>query len=110
MNKVILMGRITGDVEVQKSKKVSYANFSIAIRRTAEDTDFINCTVFGSTAEFMEKYVPKGTRIMLEGRLQNDKFEDKEGNTRYNMKVIVEQVEFADGKKEEETKPKYQKR
>lgn len=114
MNKVVLIGRLTADVETKEfgkgKDKGVLASFTLAIRRDEDNTDFINCTAFGKTAEFLEKYTAKGNRIAVEGRLQNDKYEDKEGNTRYNMKVIVELVEFADGKREEEPKSKYQKR
>lgn len=101
MNKVILIGRLTADVEVKEfgkgKDKGSYANFTLAIRRDEENTDFINCTAFGKTAEFLAEYIEKGTRIAVEGALQTSQYEDGDGNKHYQTKVMVNKCEFADG-------------
>lgn len=101
MNKVVLIGRLTSDVETKEfgkgKDKGVLASFTLAIRRDEDNTDFINCTAFGKTAEFLEKYTAKGNRIAVEGSIQNSRYEDKDGNTRYSTKVVVTKGEFADG-------------
>ena len=104
MNKVILMGRLTRDPEVRYSNGGStVARFSLAVdrkfkREDEEQTaDFINCVAFGKTAEFIEKYFFKGTKMVLEGRIQTGSYE-KEGQRIYTTDVVVEQVEFAESK------------
>ena len=100
MNKVILMGRLTRDAETfgQKSK---VARFCLAVDRNygEDETDFFNCVSFGKQAEFVEKYLKKGTKILLSGRLQNNTYEDKQGNKVTSMQVITEEIEFAESKK-----------
>ena len=94
MNKVELIGRLTSDVETKEfgkgNDKGTYANFSLAVRRDEENTDFIDCTAFGKTAEFIEEYLSKGNRIAIEGSLQKSSYEDKEGEIHYQTKVIVQ--------------------
>ena len=100
MNKVILMGRLTRDSEVfgQKSK---VARFCLAVDRNygEDETDFFNCVSFGKQAEFVEKYLKKGTKILLSGRLQNNTYEDKQGNKVTSTQIITEEIEFAESKK-----------
>ena len=100
MNKVILMGRLTRDAETfgQKSK---VARFCLAVDRNygEDETDFFNCVSFGKQAEFVEKYLKKGTKILLTGRLQNNAYEDKQGNKVTSMQIITEEIEFAESKK-----------
>ena len=107
MNKVILMGRLTRDPEVRYSQGASQtavARFSIAVdrrfgKRDGEpDADFFNCTAFGKTAEFVERYLHKGTKIALSGRIQNDNYTNKEGQMVYSVRIIVDDVEFAESK------------
>lgn len=103
MNHVCLIGRLTADLEVYESKnKTIYTNFTIAVDGYGDnDADFIYCSAFGKTAEFMEKYVNrKGTRIALEGRINSQNYEDKDGNRRNSTKVIVSSVYFADGRRD----------
>ena len=100
MNKVILMGRLTRDAEMygQKSK---VARFTLAVDRNygEDETDFFPCVSFGKQAEFVEKYLKKGTKILLSGRLQNNNYEDKQGNKVTATQVISEEIEFAESKK-----------
>ena len=107
MNKVILMGRLTRDPEVRYSQGASQtavARFSIAVdrrfgkREGEPDADFFNCTAFGKTAEFVERYLHKGTKIALSGRIQNDNYTNKEGQMVYSVRIIVDDVEFAESK------------
>ena len=107
MNKVILMGRLTRDPEVRYSqgeKQMAVARYSLAVDRRFKrdgepDADFFNCTSFGKQAEFVEKYLHKGSKILLEGRIQNDNYKNKDGNQVYSVRVIAENVEFAESKR-----------
>lgn len=106
MNKVILMGRLTRDPEVRYSQgenAMAIARYSLAVdrrsRRDEGDTaDFPNCVAFGRSAEFAEKYLRKGTKILVEGRLQTGSYTNKDGVKVYTTEVIVEQQEFAESK------------
>jgi single-strand DNA-binding protein len=104
MNKVILMGRLTRDPEVRYGNSGSaIARFSIAVdRRFKRDgqptADFFNCTAFGKTGEFVEKYLKKGTKVVLDGEVQNDNYTNKEGATVYGTQIIVNTIEFAESK------------
>ena len=106
MNKVILMGRLTRDPEVRYSQgdnASAVARFSLAVdRRFKKDgdqtADFINCVAFGKTAEFIEKYGHKGTKFVVEGRIQTGNYTNKDGQKIYTTDVVVEQVEFAESK------------
>lgn len=105
MNKVILMGRLTRDPEVrysQGSNSTAIAKFSIAVDRRFKrdgepDADFFNCTAFGKQGEFVEKYLTKGTKIVLTGRVQNDNYE-KDGVKHYSVQIMVDELEFAESK------------
>ena len=106
MNKVILMGRLTRDPEVRYSQGASQtavARFSIAVDRRFKregepDADFFNCTAFGKQAEFIERYLHKGTKVVLSGRVQNDNYTNKEGQMVYSVRVMVDEIEFAESK------------
>lgn len=105
MNKVILMGRLTRDPEVRYggSSNMAIAKFSIAVdrrfKRDGEPTaDFFNCTAFGKTGEFIEKYFHKGTKVVIDGELRNDNYTNKEGQKVYGMNIIANSVEFAESK------------
>ena len=106
MNKVILMGRLTRDPEVRYggATNSAVARFSLAVdRRFKRDgdeqtADFINCVAFGKTAEFLEKYARKGTKFVVEGRIQTGSYTNKEGQKVYTTDVVCENVEFAESK------------
>ena len=103
MNNVILMGRPTRDPEVRTAGETSIARFSLAVdrrfKRDGEPTaDFINCVAFGKTAEFFEKYIRRGTKIVVQGRIQTGSFTNKDGQKVYTTDVVVENVEFAESK------------
>lgn len=106
MNKVILMGRLTRDPEVRYSQGVSQtavARFSVAVdrrfkREGESEADFFNCTCFGKQAEFVERYLHKGTKIVLSGRIQNDNYTNKDGQMVYSVRVMVDEIEFAESK------------
>ena len=106
MNKVILMGRLTRDPEVRYSQganQTAIARFSVAVdrrfKRDGEPTaDFFNCTSFGRQAEFVERYLHKGTKVVLSGRVQNDNYTNKDGQMVYSVQIMVEDIEFAESK------------
>ena len=106
MNKVILMGRLTRDPEISSSTSgTTFARFSIAVDRKFSrdgepDADFFNCSAFGKTAEFIERNIHKGSKILVSGRLQNNNYTNKEGQKIYDVRVVVEDVEFGESKKE----------
>ena len=107
MNKIILMGRLTRDPEVRyggADNQTAIGRFSLAVdrrfRRAGDsvDADFFNCTAFGKQAEFVEKYLKQGTKILLVGRVQNDNYTNREGQKVYSVQVIAEEIEFAESK------------
>ena len=104
MNKVILMGRLTRDPEVRYTDGgVSIAKFSLAVdRRFKRDNgptaDFFNCTSFGKQAEFVEKYLRRGTKILLSGRIENNNYTNKDGEKVYSIQIVTEELEFAESK------------
>ena len=107
MNKVILCGRLVRDPDVKYStgeKATCVARFTLACdrkyKKDGEQTaDFIGCLAFGKTGEFVEKYLTKGTKIMLEGRWQTGSYTNKEGQKVYTNECLVESVEFSESKK-----------
>ena len=105
LNQVILVGRLTSDLEVKEVGESKVANFSLAVPReykNAEgeyETDFINCSVWGNIATNTAEYCKKGDLVGIKGRLQTENYEDKEGNKRYATKVNVEKVTFLSTKK-----------
>ena len=106
MNKVIQSGRLTGDPHVRftaGSNSTCVADFNIAVSRKYKkegnpDTDFFNCTAFGKTAEGVGKFLKKGTKVIITGSIQNDNYE-KDGVKHYQVKIIVDEWEFAESKK-----------
>jgi len=106
MNKVILMGRLTRDPEVRYSQGASQTavgRFSIAVDRRFKregepDADFFDCTAFGKLAEFVERYLHKGTKVVLSGRIQNNNYTNKDGQMVYGIRIIAEEIEFAESK------------
>lgn len=109
MNKVILMGRLTRDPEVrytQGEQPMAIARYSLAVdRRFARNNqegqqtaDFISCVAFGKNGEFAEKYLHKGTKIAVEGRIQTGSYTNKDGVKVYTTDVVVESQEFAESK------------
>ena len=108
MNKVILMGRLTRDPEVRYSQgeqPMAIARYSLAVdrrfNRNSQDgqtADFINCVAFGRNAEFAEKYLHQGTKIVAVGRIQTGSYTNRDGQKVYTTEVVVEEQEFAESK------------
>ena len=102
MNKVILKGRLTATPELKRTATDVYVtDFSIAVNRrfNKEQTDFINCQAWRQTAEFISKYFEKGQEILVVGELHIEKW-DKDGETRYATRVVIDEVEFCGSKAE----------
>ena len=107
MNKVILMGRLTRDPDIrwtQGQDQKCMARFTLAVDRRVEQgaeqtADFISCVSWGRTAEFIEKYIKKGVKIVVEGRIQTGSYTNNEGTKVYTTNVAVETCEFAESKK-----------
>ena len=116
MNKVILMGRLTRDAEVRYSQgdaSTAVARFSLAVdrrfKRDGDDqtADFINCVAFGRTGEFFERFGRKGTKFLVEGRIQTGSYTNRDGQKVYTTDVVVENVEFAESKSSSESNGGY---
>lgn len=117
MNRVILMGRLTRDVEIRVAGngETKVANFSLAVDRRwqrdgEQSADFPNCIAFNKTAEFLEKYGKKGTKFIIEGRLQTGSYDKQDGTKVYTTDVVVDNVEFAESKTASENVAKTEKK
>lgn len=109
MNKVIILGRLTSKPELRyTASNTEYTRFSIAVNRNftneegKREADFINVVAWRKQAETVCKYFDKGSQIAVEGRLQSGSYEDKDGNKRSTLDVVLENFEFVDTKKKEE--------
>ena len=103
MNKVVLMGRLVADVEASKKGDVLYARYRLAVdRRFKKDgeqqADFIPCVAFGKNAEFAEKFLTKGQKIAVVGRIQTGSYTNKDGQKVYTTDILVEEHYFAESK------------
>lgn len=106
MNKVILMGRLTRDPEIrypQDPEAAAVGRFSLAVDRRFKkdggpDADFFNCVCFGRQAEFVEKYLKKGIKMLITGRVENNNYTDRDGHKVYAVQIMVEEMEFAESK------------
>lgn len=106
MNKVILMGRLCADPEVrysQNQNQTAVARYRLAVdrrfKREGEQTaDFISCVAFGKVAEFAEKYLHRGTKIIITGRIQTGSYTNRDGQKVYTTDVVIEEQEFAESK------------
>ena len=112
LNVVILSGRLGKDPELKTgSSGAEYANFSLAVNRLKEKgkegkTDWVRCTAFGKNAVFLTTYFKKGDGIILTGRLENDPYEDKDGNKHDGSKIMIDRLFFSPGKNaREDNKP-----
>lgn len=109
MNKVILMGRLARDPDIrwtQGQEAKCIARYTLAVDRRIKQTsenqqtaDFISMVSFGSQAEFIEKYIKKGTKIVISGRIQTGSYTNRDGAKVYTTDVVTESVEFAESKK-----------
>lgn len=107
MNKVILMGRLTRDPEVRYSagdNATAVARYTLAVDRRMrrndgeQSADFIGCVAFGRSAEFAERYLRQGMRILVTGRIQTGSYTNRDGQKIYTTDVVVEEQEFTESK------------
>ena len=109
MNKVILCGRLTRDPEVrysQGAEPMAIARYTLAVDRrrgrsndpNEQSADFISIVAFGKAGEFAEKYLKKGTKMLITGRIQTGSYTNKDGVKVYTTEVVVEDQEFAESK------------
>ena len=114
MNKTFLMGRLTKDPDVRYSRQgdrdLAIARFTLAVDRPRRKdqqatADFISCVAFDRQAEFAEKYLSKGTKILIEGRIQTGSYVDQSGTKRYTTDVMISSMEFAESKASNEPQP-----
>ena len=113
MNLTILSGRITRDIETKYTQsQLAIASFTLAVDREVKKegsptADFINCVSFGKTAETMAKYLSKGSKIIVTGRIQTRNYENKEGVKVYVTEIMVDRFEFCDSKKSEQSQSEF---
>lgn len=106
MNKVVLIGRCTRDPEVRYSQgenATAVARYTLAVDRQFkrdgdQSADFINCIAFGKRGEFAEKYLRKGTKIAVVGRIQTGSYTNKDGQKVYTTDIVVDEHEFVESK------------
>lgn len=104
LNHVILQGRLTKDPELRKTQNgISVTNFTLAVDRDfksngQKETDFINCSAWRQTAEFLSRFFGKGRMVLLEGRIEVRSYQDEEGNKRTAWSVVADRVYFGDSK------------
>lgn len=106
MNKVVLMGRLTRDPNIQYSQdsKTAVARYTLAVDRKykkegdQQTADFVGCVCFGKNAEFVERYLHQGTKVVVCGRIQTGSYTNKQGQKVYTTDVVVEEHDFAESK------------
>jgi single-strand DNA-binding protein len=106
VNNVVLMGRLTRDPDVrytQGNNAMCVARYTLAVDRPKRkdqesQADFISCVAFGKSGEFAEKYLHKGTKMVITGRIQTGSYTNKDGQKVYTTDVVVENQEFAESK------------
>lgn len=105
LNKSVFMGRLTKDVELRYSsgeKQTAVARYTVAVDRGAEEgADFINCVAFGSRAEFADKYLRRGTKVVVTGKIRTGSYTNREGVRIPTFEIIVEEQHFAESKNKE---------
>lgn len=106
MNQAILIGRLTRDVDTRTARETKVARYTLAVDRRfkrdgEQNADFIPCVVFGKGAEFAEKYLKKGIKIAITGRIQTGSYTNKDGNKVYTTDVVVESQEFVEKKSDQ---------
>ena len=105
VNKVILIGNMGADPELKQAGSTAVCNISLATSSFSKDeekTEWHRVTLWDKTAENVAKYMKKGSKLYVEGRLQTRSYEDNDGNTRYTTEVVAERVQFLDSKPADE--------
>ena len=115
LNHIVIMGRLTRDPELRYTQsQTPVASFTVAVDRDfggrdggERQTDFIDCSAWRSTAEFVSKYFHKGSMIVVSGRLQSRKWQDREGNNRVNWEINVDNVYFGESRRDSNSDGNY---
>ncbi len=108
LNQAVLVGRLVQEPELNKTEKGNVTNITLAVPRSYKnsdgeyDTDFIRCTLWQAIAENTVEYCKKGDLVGIKGRIQSSNYEDKDGNKRYAVEIIVDKVTFLASKKQQE--------
>ena len=104
MNLVTISGVVVREHELKDAGTTKVLNNCLAVKREfkKDETDFINITAFSKTAELINNYTSKGSKLLVTGRLQIDNYKDKDGNARTSAKVIVDRIEFIGSKTNKE--------
>lgn len=108
LNHITIMGRLTRDPELRTTQSgVNVASFTVAVDRDyaqggQRETDFIDCVAWRQTGEFISKYFQKGSMIVVDGRLQSRKWQDRDGNNRINWEINVDRCYFGEAKRDGE--------
>ena len=111
LNHIVIMGRLTRDPELRTTQSgVSVTSFTVAVDRDfggrdggEKQTDFIDCVAWRQTGEFVSKYFHKGSMIVVSGRLQSRKWQDRDGNNRTNWEVVADNVYFGESRRDNES-------
>ena len=99
LNRIMIIGRLTSQPELRYTgNEKPYSRICVAVDRYSEGTDFINVVVWNKQAENVCEYLEKGSRILVEGSLSVNSYDDKDGNKRYSAEVIAQNVKFLDRK------------
>ncbi len=115
LNHIVIMGRLTRDPEVRYTQsQIPVASFAVAVERDfsgrdggEKQTDFINCSAWRSTADFIGKYFHKGSMIVVSGRLQSNKYQDRDGNNRTGYEIVADNVYFGESKRDSSNSGSY---
>jgi single-strand DNA-binding protein len=98
-----LLGRLTADPDIRSTRDgKAVASFTLAVDRYKEGADFIRCQAWEKRAEFCEKYLKKGTKIAIRGRIRTGDYTDKDGKKVYTTDIVIEDIEFAQTKAAQE--------
>ena len=111
LNHIVIMGRLTRDPELRTTQAgVSVTSFTVAVDRDfggrdggERQTDFIDCVAWRSTGEFVSKYFHKGSMIVVSGRLQSRKWQDRDGNNRTSWEIIADNVYFGESRRDSDS-------
>ena len=115
LNHIVIMGRLTRDPELRTTQSgVSVASFTVAVDRDfggrdggERQTDFFDCSAWRNTGEFVSRYFHKGSMIVVSGRMQSRKFQDRDGNNRTAWDIQADNVYFGDSKRDSDSQPNY---
>ena len=111
LNHIVIMGRLTRDPEMRTTQSgVSVTSFTVAVDRDfggrdggERQTDFVDCVAWRSTGEFVSKYFRKGSMIVVSGRLQSRKWQDREGNNRVSWEINADNVYFGESRRDSDS-------